>query len=128
MAMAFLAEIYSEDADFLAELAAEAGDLVAGARPPAPVEAPGSLDLDLATVTGQIWELVVAFGSVKASLEVVELAAKLLRRRKPADQSTTVEFLLADGVKVTLAGSMTPAEVAATLAEYRRKAAELDPR
>ncbi len=88
--MAFLAEIYSIDESFLTELAEALDQLAEAAEEPSLVEAPGSLDLDIATLGGQLWELVVAFGSVKASLEAVQMLAGMLRRRKDAGVHTEV--------------------------------------
>lgn len=118
--MAFLAEIYSIDEGFLAELAGELDQLAEAAEPPAPVEAPGALDLDIVTLGGQLWELVVAFGSIKASLETVQLIGRILRRRKDAGVETEVEVALPNGVRVTLSGKMTADEAAARVEEFRQ--------
>jgi hypothetical protein len=109
--------IYASDSELLTEINSVLADHVDGSAEPDEVDSPAILNLDFATVSQQVWQLLVVFGTVKASIESVELILKLLRERKTRGKTSQVEFT-ASGVKVTLTGDMTPEEVAAEVKRY----------
>lgn len=117
--MSILASLYAEDDDLLREVADILKSTSAKASDPAEVEAPGSLDIDLATTAHQFWELLVVFGSVKASLEALELIIKILRDRKTKGRTAKLELAGPRNSKLVLEGSMTPEEIKEAIKKYQ---------
>jgi len=85
---------------------------------PVEVESPATLNLDLATIAQNVWELLIAFGSIKASVEAIEIIVKLLRERTTKERTSKVEFTVPSGIKITLEGNMTLEQVAQEVKRY----------
>ena len=117
--MTILATLYSEDDGLLREIAGTLEATSAKAGEPSEVEAPGSLDIDLATIATSLWELLVVFGSVKASLEALQLIMPILRDWRAKGKTTKLEMVGPRNSKITLEGSMTPEEVEEELTRYQ---------
>lgn len=116
--MPFISVIYASDNDLLREVSKIIASHVDEVAEVAEVDAPATLDLDFATMAQQIWQLLIVFGTVKASLESIELIVKLLRERKTRGKTSRVEFTVPSGAKITLEGNMTPDELAKELKRY----------
>lgn len=119
--MAVLVSFYAESDDLLQDLAAvlEQGPGDARVGQVVPVEAPQSLNIDLATVAGTLWEALAAFGTVAGAVEAFVRMGALLRERKTKGLNHTLELVGPDGTKLTIQGTMTPDQVRASLTEFR---------
>ena len=117
--MPFMSVVYAAESDLLEEVSAILADHVDEIEEVAEVDSPAILDLDFATMAQQVWQLLIVFGTVKASIESIELIVKLLRERKTSGKSSRVEFTIPSGAKITLEGNMTPEELAKELKRYQ---------
>lgn len=120
--MRIMSVCYSNDKDLLTEInAALAGNVIA-IEEPTEVELPTTLDFDLAALTtlgAVVWQVLVVFGSIKASLEAIGIIVKLLRERKTKGRTAKVEFTVSSGTKITLEGNMTSEQVAEEVKRYK---------
>ncbi len=119
--MALMMQLYTADGDLLAELADQARPGVKATTEPEPVQDAASLDLDLAAVVGQMWELTVTFGQLAGALGAVKSIVELLQLRKKKGVVTEVEIFV-NGAKITFSGEMTPEETAERIQEFRAAA------
>jgi hypothetical protein len=103
---------YANDKELLAEVRAALMAHVDAIEEPTEVESPTTLNLDPATVVQTMWQLLVAFGSIKASVEAVKIIVELLRKRAAKGKASKVEWTAAPGIKITLEGDMTPEQAA----------------
>ena len=116
--MPFMSVIYAAESDLLNEVRVILADRVDEIEEVAEVDSPATLDLDFSTMAQQVWQLLIVFGTVKASIESIELIVKLLRERKTSGKTSRVEFTVPSGAKITLEGNMTPEELARELKRY----------
>jgi hypothetical protein len=119
--MALLVSFYARSDDLLQEVAALLAQEPVDARvgKVVPVEAPQSLNIDLATVAGTLWEALAIFGTVAGTVEAFVRMGALLRERRANGLTHTLELVGPDGAKLTIQGTMTPDQVRASLAELR---------
>lgn len=117
--MRILATLYAEDNEVLVDIAAKLSKSVATMGDPSEVSAPGSLDIDLATISQHYWEMLVVFGSVKGSLQAIELLARLIKERKTKGRTAKVELVGPHGSKLVIAGSMSAEELKKEIKKYR---------
>lgn len=117
---------YANDKDLLAEISAVLAGHVDAIEEPAEVESPATLNLDPATIAQNVWQLLVVFGSIKASVEAIEIIVKLLRERKTKGRTSKVEFTVPSGTKITLEGNMTPEQVAQEVKRYKSALTDSD--
>lgn len=117
---------YANDKDLLAEISAVLAGHVDAIEEPAEVESPATLNLDPATIAQNVWQLLVVFGSIKASVEAIEIIVKLLRERKTKGRTSKVEFTVPSGTKITLEGNMTPEQVAQEVKRYESALTDSD--
>jgi hypothetical protein len=124
--MAHMSVCYANDKDLLAEISAVLAGHVDAIEEPAEVESPATLNLDPATIAQNVWQLLVVFGSIKASVEAIEIIVKLLRERKTKGRTSKVEFTVPSGTKITLEGNMTPEQVAQEVKRYESALTDSD--
>ena len=125
--MTTLVDLYSTDEELLREVSAAIGGLVAAAEEPALVDEPGSLDLDVGSLGAQLWQIAVAFGGLKASIEAVTLIAQAVLRRGHKGVDAEVELALPQGIKVKFSGRMTAEQAAAEVERFTRALRNVDP-
>lgn len=75
--------------------------------------------MDLATIGEQVWEMVVAFGGLKGTLEVFEVIVRMVRERRSRDPNVKLELAGPRGEKLVVEGSMTSDELDAELRRFR---------
>jgi hypothetical protein len=116
--MPLMTVCYANDKDLLEEIQAALEGHVDAIEEPVEVESPATLNLDLATIAQNVWELLIAFGSIKASVQAIEIIVKLLRERATKERTSKIEFTVPSGIKITLEGNMTPEQVAQEVKRY----------
>ena len=124
--MPLMSVCYANDKDLLAEISAALAGHVDAIEEPAEVESPATLNLDAATIAQNVWQLLVVFGSIKASVEAIEIIVKLLRERTTKGRTSKVEFTVPSGTKITLEGNMTPEQVAQEVKRYESALTDSD--
>ncbi len=115
----FLIICYANEEELLSEIGDALLPMVEKAEEPEEVDSPAMLNLDPATIAQTVWEMLIVFGSVKASLEAIQLIIQLLRDRSTKGKTATVEFTIPSGVTIKLEGNMSPEEVAKAVASYQ---------
>jgi hypothetical protein len=116
--VSFISTIYGENEELLSAVGKSLAGQAEAIEEPAEVEAPATLNLDPATIAQNAWQVLVVFGSIKASLEAVQLVVKLLRDRATNGQPCKIALTGPSGAKIELDGRMTPEQLAATVKRY----------
>jgi hypothetical protein len=116
--MRLISVCYSADKALLSEINAAIAGHAAAIEEPTEVESPATLNLDPATILDGLWKSLVAFGSIKATLEAVQIIYALLRERASKGMTSKAEFAVGR-VKIALEGKMTPEQFAKEVRAYK---------
>ena len=116
--MPVMSVCYANEKDLLEEISVAIAGHVDAIEEPAEVESPATLDLDPAMIAQGVCQLLAVFGSIKASVEAIDIIVKLLRERTTKGKTSKVEFTVPSGIRITLEGNMTPEQVAQEVKRY----------
>jgi exo-beta-1,3-glucanase (GH17 family) len=109
--MSFMVEVYSSDVSLLNDFHPTIKPLARVATAPAEVLDAASLDLDLATLVGEVFRIAASFGELGGAISAVDALVGLMQRRKKTGVTTTAEVVV-DGTKITFSGDLTPEQLA----------------